>query len=48
MDELFCKFVDQGARYIPEQMSLKLPKLKKVGSTETPKLKLPKLKKIEA
>ena len=34
---------------LPQDVSLKLPKLKKVGEKkELPKLKLPKLKKIEA
>ena len=32
----------------PQTVGLKLPKLKKVEQSDTPKLKLPKLKKIEA
>ena len=32
----------------PQHTALKLPKLKKVGQSDTPKLKLPKLKKVEA
>ena len=31
---------------LPQQVSLNLPKLKKVGKVETPKIKLPKLKKV--
>ena len=30
----------------PKAVDLKLPKLKKVGQTDTPKIKLPKLKKV--
>jgi len=36
-------------KYVPEfaeEVKLQLPKLKKVGSTDTPKIKLPKLKKV--
>jgi glycosyltransferase involved in cell wall biosynthesis len=44
MSEMFCDIVDQGLKGIPQQMSLNLPKLKKVGTP--PKLKLPKLKKV--
>ena len=32
---------------VPQQVGLKLPKLKKAGGSEAPKLKLPKLKKVE-
>ena len=46
MKSLFCEYVDLGLTSIPQQMSLQLPKLKKVG-TSAPKLKLPKLKKIK-
>ena len=46
MKSLFCEYVDSGLSSIPQQMSLQLPKLKKVG-TSAPKLKLPKLKKIK-
>jgi glycosyltransferase involved in cell wall biosynthesis len=48
MSEKFCGIVDAGVETIPTQMSLKLPKLKKVTSTEPPKIKLPKLKKVES
>ena len=47
MGELFCKYVDSGLTLVPQQMQVKLPKLKKVGAT-TPKIKLPKLKKINS
>ena len=36
-------------KYVPEfpkEVKLELPKLKKVGQSETPKMKLPKLKKV--
>ena len=46
MGELFCNIVDKGLKEVPQQVALKLPKLKKVGSNEPPKLKLPKLKKV--
>lgn len=45
MADQFVAMVDKGLAGIPQQMELKLPKLKKVD--ETPKLKLPKLKKVE-
>ena len=32
--------------HLPSQVSLNLPKLKKVGKVEQPKIKLPKLKKV--
>ena len=48
MSEIFCKLVDKGLEGVPRQVGLKLPKLKKIGSTSPPKLKLPKLKKVEA
>ena len=44
MSEIFCKLVDNGMTNVPQQVGLKLPKLKKVSSPTT--LKLPKLKKI--
>ena len=46
MGELFCKYIDDAIKSVPQQTQLKLPKLKKVGNQ--PKLKLPKLKKVEA
>lgn len=46
MADKFCKIIDNGLESVPQQVSLKLPKLKKVDSA--PKLKLPKLKKVEA
>ena len=48
MAELFCSYVDKGLENVPQQVQLKLPKLKKVESKDTPKIKLPKLKKVEA
>ena len=45
MADQFVAMVDKGLAGMPQQMELKLPKLKKVD--ETPKLKLPKLKKVE-
>ena len=44
MSKKFCKIIDNVLNTIPQQMSLKLPKLKKVN--EPAKLKLPKLKKV--
>jgi len=44
MSKKFCKIIDDVLNTIPQQMSLKLPKLKKVN--EPAKLKLPKLKKV--
>jgi len=46
MSEKFCAIVDTALSSVPQQMSLNLPKLKKVGSA--PKITLPKLKKVEA
>jgi hypothetical protein len=48
MDEIFVKLVDKGLEGVPQQVGLKLPKLKKVNTDNKPKVKLPKLKKIEA
>ena len=45
MAEKFVEIIDKGLQGVPQQMDLKLPKLKKVE--EAPKLKLPKLKKVE-
>jgi len=47
MADKFCKLVDDGLQSVPQQVSLKLPKLKKVESNTT-KVKLPKLKKVDA
>jgi len=47
MSKKFCTIVDTGLNGIPEQVSLKLPKLKKVEPANPIKLKLPKLKKVE-
>jgi len=46
LDEILKKYIDK----IPQQVELKLPKLKKVGTTdkEVPKIKLPKLNKVTA
>ena len=46
MKSLFCEYVDKGLNSIPQQMSLQLPKLKKI-SNDVPKVKLPKLKKVK-
>ena len=49
MTELLNSVVDKYTGDIPSQVSLKLPKLKKPGSSENkelPKIKLPKLKKV--
>jgi DNA polymerase III epsilon subunit-like protein len=40
------KILDKYVPEFPKEVKLQLPKLKKVGSTETPKIKLPKLKKV--
>lgn len=45
MAEKFVEMVDKGLERVPQQMELKLPKLKKVE--QQPKLTLPKLKKVE-
>ena len=45
MSEEFCKMVDKGLTNVPHEVSLNLPKLKKIKNV--PKLKLPKLKKVE-
>ena len=47
MSEIFKNIVDEGLAGVPQQVGLKLPKLKKLG-TEAPKLKLPKLNKVES
>ena len=45
MDELFIKVLDTYIPEFPDEVKLKLPKLKKVGDkTELPEIKLPKLK----
>ena len=46
MSKIFCKLIDDGLKNAPQQVGLKLPKLKKIGATATPTLKLPKLKKV--
>mgnify|MGYP003113821690 CR=1 FL=1 len=42
LDKIVSSYVDK----IPTQVGLKLPKLKKAGSSQAPKIKLPKLKKV--
>ena len=44
----FNKIIDQALQSVPQPVSLKLPKLKKIGgqSSQPTKLKLPKLKKV--
>jgi glycosyltransferase involved in cell wall biosynthesis len=50
MSELFIEMVDKGLKTVPKQVGLKLPKLKKVTTTNptAPKMKLPTLKKVES
>jgi len=48
MSKKLCDLVDKGLEGVPTHVGLKLPKLKKVGESNTAKLKLPKLKKVEA
>ena len=47
MANKFCEIIDDKLNSVPQQVSLNLPKLKKVGNS-APKPKLPKLKKVEA
>ena len=47
MSKKFRQYIDTALESVPQQVELKLPKLKKVNKTEQPKLKLPKLKKVE-
>tara|TARA_R100001594_G_scaffold97052_1_gene131260 strand:+ start:994 stop:2319 length:1326 start_codon:yes stop_codon:yes gene_type:complete len=47
MGEVFCGYIDGGLKFVPQQMQVKLPKLKKAGA-DTPKIKLPKLKKVNS
>ena len=42
LGEIITPIVDK----VPQQVGLNLPKLKKVGGSESPKIKLPKLKKV--
>ena len=42
LDEIISPIINK----LPSQVGIKLPTLKKVGSSETPKIKLPKLKKV--
>ena len=44
MAEKFVAMIDKGLEGVPQQVDLKLPKLKK--AEDAPKLKLPKLKKV--
>ena len=44
MSKKFCEIVEAGLQSMPQQVSLKLPKLNKVNNA--PKVKLPKLKKV--
>ena len=46
MSKIFCKYVDKGLQGVPQQVGLKLPKLKKADKNIT-KITLPKLKKAE-
>ena len=44
LDKILDKYVPKFAK----KVELKLPKLKKVGQTNTPEIKLPKLKKVKS
>ena len=46
MTKILGKILDEYVPEFPKEVELKLPKLKKVDSTEQPKIKLPKLKKV--
>ena len=46
MKEKFFKILEENVVVAPKQVSLQLPKLKKIGDDKLPKLKLPKLQKI--
>tara|TARA_R100000995_G_scaffold74025_1_gene42944 strand:+ start:1646 stop:2974 length:1329 start_codon:yes stop_codon:yes gene_type:complete len=49
LDAMTTEFGNILDKYVPEfpkEVKLELPKLKKVGESETPKIKLPKLKKV--
>ena len=46
MTKKLGKILDKYVPEFPKEVKLDLPKLKKVGSSETPKIKLPKLKKV--
>ena len=46
MTKKLGKILDQYVPAFAEEVELKLPKLKKVGSGKSPKIKLPKLKKV--
>ena len=46
MVETFDSILEKVSSGIPKQVSLQLPKLKKVGETKKSKLQLPKLKKL--
>jgi len=46
MKEKFKNILEENVVVAPKQVSLQLPKLKKIGDNKMPKLKLPKLQKI--
>ena len=46
MTKEFGNILDKYVPEFPKEVKLELPKLKKVGESETPKIKLPKLKKV--
>jgi glycosyltransferase involved in cell wall biosynthesis len=46
MTEKLDEIMEKYMKDIPQQVGLQMPKLKKVGSVESPKIKLPKLKKV--
>tara|TARA_A100001201_G_scaffold87642_1_gene77164 strand:+ start:1786 stop:3114 length:1329 start_codon:yes stop_codon:yes gene_type:complete len=47
MGERFVEIIDRGLSNVPQQVSLKLPKLKKTGANDSKKITLPKLKKVK-
>ena len=47
MKEKLVSIVDKMLESVPQEVSLKLPKLKKVNKEEKPEVKLPKLKKVK-
>ena len=47
MGERFVEIIDKGLSNVPQQVSLKLPKLKKTSANDSKKITLPKLKKVK-
>jgi len=46
MTKVFQKILDGNVPEFPQEVKLKLPKLKKVKDSEPPKITLPTLKKV--